>query len=349
MSTYRKASLQGFHPYVPGFQPPDGEGWVKLNTNECPFPPSPRVAAAVTAASARLQLYPDPTQRELREAGARALDVSPDQLVFGNGADEVLAMAVRAFVPRGGAAAHLDPSYSLVPPLLAINDVELELHPITADGGLPESFLQSRAPLRFITNPNSPTGAVFAAEFIAEACERASGVVVVDEAYVDFAPDSVLDLLPSFDNMLVVRTMSKSYSLAGLRLGFAVGAPALVEDILAVKDPSNVDRLAMAAGIAALDDREHWQDSVATVVASRQRLTEALRERGWDVPESGANFVFGRPPRPAADVYRELFERRVLVRHFDRPGLADRLRVTIGTWDECEALLRALDSVEALS
>jgi histidinol-phosphate aminotransferase len=345
VSRFRKPSLEGFEPYVPGLQPADGERWVKLNTNESPLPPSPNVATAIAAAAADLRLYPDPTQRALREAIADACDVSPEQVVGGNGGDEVLAMAVRAFVPRGGRAAFLTPSYSLVPALLGINDVEAEPHPYEPDFTLPASFLASDAPLRFVTNPNSPSGTLLPPEAVDEVCARASGVVVVDEAYVDFAPRSCLELLPRHGNLLLLRTLSKSYALAGLRLGFALGAPELIADVVTVKDDYNLGRLQLAAGVAAVGDREHQRRIVRLVVESRERLTDELRRRDWNVLPSGANFVFAIPPRPAREVYEGLLARRVLVRFFDRPGVDHGLRISVGTWDDCQALLAAIDSL----
>jgi histidinol-phosphate aminotransferase len=344
VSRFRKPSLAAFEPYVPGIQPPDGERWVKLNTNESPYPPSPAVLAAITAAARDLRLYPDPLQREMRQAIADACDVRPEQVIGGNGGDELLAMAARAFVARGGRAAHLEPSYSLVPALLRINDVEPEPHAFEPDFSLPESFLASAAPLKFVTNPNSPSGTLLPLEAVAEVCQRAPGVVLLDEAYVDFAPRTGLDLLPRFDNLLLVRTMSKSYSLAGLRLGFAIGSPDLIEDLVAVKDDYNLGRLQLAAGAAAVGDRDTWRRTVRAVVESRERLTAELRRRDWEVLPSAANFVFAIPPRAAREVYEHLLARRVLVRWFDRPGVDHGLRISVGAWEDCEALLSALDA-----
>jgi len=343
MSRYRKPSLQSFEPYVPGIQPADGESWVKLNTNESPFAPAPGVAAAVAAQVALLPLYPDPGQTALRQAVSELYDVTPEQVVGGNGADEVLAMAVRAFVPRTGRAAYLEPSYTLLPKLLEINDVEGEEHAFDAGYRLPPAFLDSTATLKFVVNPNSPTGTLLPLEDIAELCDRSAGVVLLDEAYVDFSPRSGLEILNRYPNLLLVRSMSKSYGLAGLRVGFAIGAPELVADLWAVKDVCNLGRLPMAAATAALQDPEQWRRNVEEVVENRDRLSAALAARDWQVLPSGANFIFAMPRQPAAEVYQRLLTRHVLVRHFPKPSVANGLRISIGTWDQCQAMLDALD------
>ena len=343
MSRYRKPSLQGFEPYVPGIHPADGDSWVKLNTNESPFPPAPGVAAAVAEQIERLPLYPDPAQAALRQAVSELYDVTPEQVVGGNGADEVLAMAVRAFVARTGRAAYLEPSYTLLPKLLEINDVEGEEHAFDEGYRLPDAFLASTATLKFVVNPNSPTGTLLPLEDIAELCRRSAGVVLLDEAYVDFSPRSGLEILDQHPNLLLVRSMSKSYGLAGLRVGFAIGAPDLVADLWAVKDICNLGRLPMAAATAALQDPEHWRRSVEQVIENRDRLGIALAARSWQVLPSGSNFIFAIPRRPAADVYQHLLARHVLVRHFSRPSVSNGLRISIGTWDQCQAMLNALD------
>jgi histidinol-phosphate aminotransferase len=345
MSRYRKPSLEGFEPYVPGLQPGDGEDWTKLNTNESPFPAAPGVAQAIAEQVERLRLYPDPLQTQFRLAVSQTYDVSPDQVVGGNGGDEVLAMAVRAFASRDRRAAYLEPAYTLVPKLLLINEVEGEEHAFADGYRLPTSFIESEAALKFVVNPNSPTGTLLPLEDIAELCRRSRGVVLLDEAYVDFAPNSGLQILDQYPNLILVRSMSKSYGLAGLRVGFAIGRADLVGDLWAVKDICNLGRLPLAAATAALQDRAHWRRTVEVVVENRERLTSELSSRGWKVLPSGANFVFATPARPAMDVYRELTEQRVLVRHFPRPSVAHGLRISIGTWEQCQALLDALDGL----
>jgi histidinol-phosphate aminotransferase len=343
MSRYRKAALSGFEPYVPGIQPADGESWVKLNTNESPFRPAAAVGEALTSAADRLNLYPDPSQAEFRQALSQVYDVSPDQVVGGNGADEVLAMSVRAYVPRGGRAAFLEPAYTLVPKLLAIHEVQGEEHAYADGYQLPPAFIASDADLKFVVNPNSPTGTLVSLEDISALCEGSRGVVLLDEAYVDYSPADGLEIVDRHPNLLLVRSMSKSYALAGLRVGFAIGSPDLVSDLWAVKDICNLGRLPLAAASAAVADREHWRRGVDEVITNRGRLTGELQQRGWEVLPSGANFIFAVPPTPAAGVYQALLQRRVLVRYFDRPSVAHGLRISIGTWEQCQALLSALD------
>jgi histidinol-phosphate aminotransferase len=345
MSRYRKPSLEGFEPYVPGMQPGDDEAWTKLNTNESPFPAAPGVAQAIAQQVERLQLYPDPMQTEFRAALSQTYDVAPDQVMGGNGGDEVLAMAVRAFASRDRRAAYLEPAYTLVPKLLMINEVAGEEHAFAEGYRLPQSFVDSEAALKFVVNPNSPTGTLLPLQDIAELCRRSRGVVIVDEAYVDFAPQNALEILDRHPNLMLVRSMSKSYGLAGLRVGFAIAHADLVADLWAVKDICNLGRLPLAAATAALKDRDHWQRTVERIVEYRERLSEELRGRGWEVLPSGANFVFATPPRLAMDVQRQLAEQRVLVRHFPRPSVAHGLRISIGTWEQCQALLDALDGL----
>jgi histidinol-phosphate aminotransferase len=343
MSRFRKPSLEGFEPYVPGIQPADGDMWVKLNTNESPFPPAAGVAAAVADQVTLLPLYPDPAQTALRQALSEVFDVATEQVVGGNGADEVLAMAVRAFVPRGGRAAYLEPSYTLVPKLLAIYEVEGEEHAFDDGYRLPAAFVDSDAALKVVVNPNSPTGTLLPLDDIAELCRRSPGVILLDEAYVDFSPRSGLEILDRHPNLLLVRSMSKSYGLAGLRVGFAIGGPELIADLWAVKDICNLGRLPLAAASAALRDRDAWRFTVERVIENRERLSDDLGSRGWEVLPSGANFIFATPPRPAASVFEDLTARRVLVRYFTRPSVANGLRISIGSWEQCQALLDALD------
>ena len=344
MSRFRKPSLDGFEPYIPGIQPPDSEEWVKLNTNESPFPPAPGVRDAIDAMVDRLPLYPDPAQTEFRQAVAEALDVGSEMVVAGNGADEVLAMAVRAYVPAGGRVAYLEPSYTLVPKLCAINDVLGEEHAFADGYHLPRSFVESEAQLKFVTNPNSPTGTLIPLSEIADLCRASAGVILLDEAYVDFAPESGLEILDQHENLLLVRTMSKSYSLAGLRVGFAIGAPDLVADLWAVKDICNVGRLPLAAATAAMRDRKHWRRGVDDTIFNRQRLTADLTARAWDVLPSSSNFIFAIPPVPASEVYQHLLLRKVLVRYFTRPSVSHGVRISIGTRGQCQAFLDALQA-----
>ena len=341
----RKA-LQGFHPYVPGEQPPDGAGWVKLNTNESPLPPSTRVLEAIKAAADdSLRLYPSPTAAPAREAIARRFGLEPSQVTVGNGGDELIELCFRAFAGAGDTVAFPTPTYPLFEPLCRIHEAEASLHPTEDFAELPPSLGPDPSPLKFIVNPNSPTGALFDAHHVEAAVAASSGVVAIDEAYVDFAPRSALDLLASRGNVLLLRTFSKSYGLAGMRIGFALGSRELIEALDSVKDSYSVDRLAIVAAVAAIEDEAHHRGLVEEVVRNRGELARSLRGLRFEVVDSATNFVFARPPMPAAQVVAALRERQVLVRHYDREPIAGWIRITVGTREQHEKLLAGLKEI----
>jgi len=341
-----RKGLAGFEPYVPGEQPPDGEGWVKLNTNESPLPPSPRVVAAIKkAAGDSLRLYPSPTAAPARRAIAKRFGLDPAQVTVANGGDELIEMCFRAFADAGDRVAYPTPTYPLFEPLCRIHGASPSTHPIELPFELPPGLASDSAPLKFIVNPNSPTGALFDQGAIEAVVAASPGVVAVDEAYVDFAPRSCLGLLASHDNLVLLRTFSKSYGLAGLRIGFALGDAAVIAALDAVKDSYNVDRLAIVAAAAAIQDDRYHQRLVDEVVANRAALSEALTGMGFEVVPSAANFVFVKPPRPAAEVASALRERKILVRHYDREPIAGWFRITIGTAQQHEKLLETLKEI----
>jgi histidinol-phosphate aminotransferase len=332
MSRFRRTALGADFGYSPGEQPPDTGGWLKLNTNESALRPSPHVAAAVSAAAASLARYPDPAAEPLRSALARYHGMAPDQVFVANGADQVLDCLYRAFASPGDAVVRTDPGYSLLPVLAALfsaRDVGVSL---AADGALPDDFAAEGAVLRVVVNPNSPTGHWIEPAELEARLQGASGVVAIDEAYCDFAPSPCVALLGSHPSWVIVRTLSKSHALAGLRVGYALGDPDVIDDLRAVSDSYAVDRCAIAGALAALDDEPHHRRIVDTVVRERARLSQGLRNLGWDVPPSGANFVFAKPPSSmtAAQVAAYLREQRILVRHFNARGLDDRVRISIG-------------------
>lgn len=344
-SVLRK-TLHGFRPYVPGEQPPDGEGWVKLNTNESPLPPSPRVIEAIkNAANDALRLYPSPTAAPAREAIARRFRLEPDQVTLGNGGDELIELCFRAFADAGERVAFPTPTYPLLEPLCRIHQAVPSPHPTETFDELPPSLGLDPAPLKFIVNPNSPTGALFDPDHVESAVIASSGVVAIDEAYVDFAPRSALGLLARHENVVLLRTFSKSYGLAGMRIGFALGSREVIEALDSVKDSYNVDRLAIAAAVAAVDDQEHHRKLVDEVVANRTSLADALGRMGFEVVPSSTNFVFARPPRPAIVVAEALRQRRILVRHYDREPIAGWVRITVGTREQHDRLLSALKEI----
>ena len=342
MSRFRRRSLGDDFGYVPGEQPGDDSGWLKLNTNEAPLGPSAAVGPAMAAAAAQLERYPDPRAEPLRSAIAAYHGVAPEQVFVANGADQVIDCCFRAFCEPGDGVVWPSPTYSLFPVLARLFSCTVTEVPLEDDLTFPASLGTEAGVLRFAVNPNSPTGVWMRPEALEEILSPAPGVVAIDEAYCDFAPASCLPLLPRHESWLVLRTFSKSYALAGLRVGYAVGAPELIADLEAVKDSYPVDRGAIAGCVAALGDEAHHRRIVDTVVAQRTRLTGALRAGGWDVVDSGANFVFARPPGgDAGAVELRLRSARILVRWF--AAHPDRLRISVGSADSVDRLLSALD------
>ena len=293
-----------------------------------------------------MRLYPDPEARALRRQAAAVYDVPVEHVMAGNGSDELLAMILRATVDPGDRVAFPVPTYSLYETLVAVQGGEAVRVPFGPDFRLPEALLAAGARVTLFCNPNSPSGTMVAIHEVERLARAVAGVLVVDEAYVDFADDHALRLVGRLPNVIVLRTLSKSFSLAGLRIGLAVGHPDVLAGMHAVKDSYNVDRLSQVAGEAALADVDHMRANVARVRATRARLRESLVALGYDVLVSHANFVLAR--RPGVDqgpVARSLSDRGILVRHFAVPGLRDALRITVGTDGETEALLSAMEAV----
>ena len=329
--------------YTPGEQPQDRR-YVKLNTNENPYPPSPRVLEAVRAsATADLRLYPDPLATELRAKAAAVYGFDVNAVVAGNGSDDLLAMIVRACVGPGDVVVYPYPTYSLYDTLVAIGDAKALHVPFPPDFSLPPGIAEAGGRVTFLCNPNSPSGTAIPLERIADLSKRVKGLLVVDEAYVDFAGESALELAAAADNVVVLRSFSKSFSLAGLRIGLAFGPAAFMAELLKVKDSYNLSRTSLAASVAALEDYGWMRDNVARVCQTRARLTLHLRELGFEVPPSAANFVLARRPgQHLQTLYEALKQRGILVRYFSTPELADALRITIGTDQEIDALITAL-------
>jgi histidinol-phosphate aminotransferase len=344
--SFLKKALQGFQPYVPGEQPPDVGGWTKLNTNEAPLPPSPRVIQAIQdAADESLRLYPSPTAGPARNAIAKHFGVDQAQVTIGNGGDELIELCFRAFAGSGDSVAFPTPTYPLFEPLCRLHEALPSTHPTEHPWELPPSLALDPSPLKFIVNPNSPSGALFELPAIEAAVAASSGVVVIDEAYVDFAPRSCLELLPRHENVLLLRTFSKGYGLAGMRIAFALGPRGVIEALDSVKDSYNVDRLAIVAAAAAIEDEEYHQKLVDEVITNRAHLAGGLIDLGFDLVPSSTNFIFTRPPKPAIEVVAALRARKILVRHYDREPIAGWLRITIGTREQHDRLLSALKEI----
>ena len=332
--------------YVPGLQPSPGQRLAKLNTNENPYPPSPRVLAALRdAIDGTLRLYPSPDAASLRSIIARRYDVSPQQVLCGNGSDEILALIMRAVVDEGDTVAFFQPSYSLYPVLADIARARAVTIPLPRLRHEKEILAlpvpSPRAKRFFLTTPNSPYGYVFPPEWTRKLLDSFDGIVVADEAYVDFAENSSLPLLRDYPRLIIVRSLSKSSSLAGMRVGFALGHEAVMAEIMKVKDSYNVSRLAQVAACAALEDDQYARDTRNRIVASRERLANGLTSLGFVVMPSRSNFVFAAAAdgSSAGRLYEELLRRGFLVRYFASDGLSDGLRISIGSDEEIGTLL----------
>jgi histidinol-phosphate aminotransferase len=343
---YFRPNIRGMAGYVPGEQPQGGT-FIKLNTNENPYPPSPRVVAALQAALTgdRLRKYPDPTGTAFRKTAAKVLDVDPDAILIGNGSDDILTILTRAYVPEGGLVASLTPSYILYRSLAEIQGARFQQVPYTADWRLPDVWPIRGANLTFIANPNSPSGTCVSADQVTHLSTQLDGPLIVDEAYVDFADRHCLHLTTR-PNVVITRSLSKSYALAGIRFGFAVADPALVNEFIKVKDSYNCDALSLEAARAALEDQEYLVVARAKIMNTRASLTAGLKELGFDVTPSQANFVWcRRADRPVKRIYEELKRRMILVRYMVYEGYGDGLRISVGTDGEIDRLLRELPAL----
>ncbi len=340
MSRFFQQHIDKMSGYVPGEQPRDG-GIIKLNTNENPYPPSHRVAEAIaTALDGRLRRYPDPVGNAFREAVARRHGVTPDMVLAGNGSDDLLTILTRAFVGPGELMISPTPSYILYKTLAELQNARFEQIPFEPDWTLPpENFAHNDAKLAFLANPNSPSGTALAPPAAAEIAEALSCPLVVDEAYADFAEHDAISLVATHPNIIVTRTLSKGYSLAGLRLGYLIARPEIIEGLGKVKDSYNCDTLSLLGGAAALDDREWQVENRRCIRATRDRLTQAARDLGYTVPDSQANFIWCQGGPPAAEVYDSLKAEKILVRLMRYQGYPDGLRITVGTDAEIDRLL----------
>jgi histidinol-phosphate aminotransferase len=331
--------------YTPGEQPGRAD-FLKLNTNENPYPPSPRVVEAVQLAltADRLRKYPDPLGIAFRQTAARVLDVDPDGVLIGNGSDDILTIVTRAFVPEGGRVAAPTPGYLLYRTLAELQNARFEAVPYSPEWGLPDPWPVRGANLTLVASPNSPSGTTVPALDLERLAAQA-GPLVIDEAYVDFAEENALPLSRRPD-VVVTRTLSKSYSLAGIRFGFAVAQPALVRELVKVKDSYNCDALSLAAACAALEDQAYLFSVRDRILSTRRRLDAELGRLGFAVTPSQANFVWcRRSDRPVKPVYEELKRRRILVRYLDYEGYGDGLRITVGSDEECDRLLEELRQI----
>ncbi len=358
--------VHSLHAYVPGEQPRI-KGLIKLNTNENPYPPSPKVLAAVKGAvDGRLRLYPNPTAQPLRDKLAKLHRCRPENIIIGNGSDELLMLAVRTFVEpaashrrpdraekSGSTVQYFTPSYSLYPVLADIHGARRNAVRLAPDFGLPALGLLEKsrawdfaAALTFVTTPNAPSGRGYASHELEALCRRHRGVVILDEAYVDFAEGHALALALKHPHVLVARTFSKAYSLCFQRVGYFVGHPELIAALDKLRDSYNVNGLGQVAALATLDHLAYYRENFARVKTTRRRLAAGLTALGFEVLPSSTNFILVRPPRfPARQWLEKLRDRKILVRWFSYPEVKDYLRITIGTDAEADALLRAARAI----
>ena len=349
MSLLRSA-ISAMKGYTPGFQPEDVASWIKLNTNENPYPPSPKVREAILAElgsdGASLRAYPSASSRKLKEAAAELYGFDPSWIIMANGSDEVLNNLIRACASEGDEVGYVHPSYSYYSTLAEIQDAVVCSYGLTDDfriEAFPESY---RGKVFFLTTPNSPLGFAFPRSYIEEIAKSCVGLLVVDEAYADFADFNALDLVKKYNNVVVTRTFSKSYALAGMRLGLAIARPEIIAALDKIRDHYNLDRLAQAACVAALKDQEYFGESLCKICETRQWFSSELKSIGYTVIPSQANFVFATPSDgDGKRVYEALYSRKILVRHFSDPQLSHGLRISIGTSEEMEKTLAALTEI----
>jgi len=332
--------------YVPGEQPQD-KRYIKLNSNENPYPPSPRVLEALhRAVGEDLRLYPDPVANRLRDTAATVYGFRRENIVVGNGSDDLLTMLIRTFVDAGDRVAFPTPTYSLYDTLVALQAGKVIEVPYPADFSLPSLLTEVDAKLTFLCHPNAPSGVLHPLSAVEALAYAVRGVLVIDEAYVDFAEENALALVHQYPHVVVLRTFSKSFSLAGLRIGLAFGHPDLINELMKVKDSYNVDRLSMVAAVAALEDYDWMRHNVNKIRSTRSRLMEGMRELGYFVYDSQTNFVLARKVgMDQQAVYVGLKDCGFLVRYFSTPELSDCLRITVGTDEQIDQLLTALQEL----
>lgn len=343
---YFRDNIQRMRGYTPGFQP-EQKVVVKLNTNENPYPPSPRVAETLSTIDAEsLRRYPDPTGGVFRRAAAELNDVSDEHIICGNGGDDLLRMVLSAVCDKNRPVAYPVPTYSLYPVLAAMQNCRAVEVPFDEEFNLPAKLAGTNAPLTIVCNPNAPSGTFVSVEELASLADELSGLLLIDEAYVDFAGENSCRLVKELDNVIVLRSMSKGYSLAGVRFGYAIARPEIIQQLMKVKDSYNVDAVAIRLAAAAINDQSYFTKNIQKIKAERVRLTERLKKLDFTVMDSYANFVLARSSsRPAVDIYQKLVEQNIYVRFFDTPRLNDKLRITVGTPEQNDRLLSALKQI----
>ena len=349
MSRFFSQKYKTLVPYTPGEQPQDMQ-YVKLNTNESPYPPSPSVTMAVARESERAQLYSDPDCKKLTKKLAEVYGVREDQVILTNGSDEVLNFAFMAFADEAHPLAFADITYGFYPVFAEINRLPYAEIPLKEDFSIdPEDYIGIGKTV-VIANPNAPTGKALPLSDIERIVEsNPDNVVIVDEAYVDFGGESAVSLIDKYDNLLVTQTFSKSRSMAGARLGFGIGNARLIADLHTLRystNPYNVNRMTEAAGVAALNENDYYMNHCKTIMKNREETARNLRALGFEVLESLANFLFAKHPSlDGKTLYQKLKSRGVLVRHFDKARISDYVRITVGTLEEMETLIARIGEI----
>ncbi len=348
--SFVRTAVREMSGYTPGEQPLPGERFIKLNTNENPFPPSERVLSALREIDGELlRRYPNPTADAFRVAAGKLLGVGSDMIMAGNGSDDILTIATRTFLDAGAKLAFPDPTYSLYPVLARLQEVGSVAVPWEEDWTLPiDGLLATKADAIYVANPNAPSGTFVTPTRLGELAKAFPGLLLIDEAYVDFADDNCVSLLREHLNVVITRTLSKAYSLAGLRFGYAVASAAVIQEMMKVKDSYNCDAVGIALATAAIADQEYAKKNWEYVRSERQRLSSELNQMGWSVLESHANFILVTvPDGRGRDAYLGLKRQGILVRYFDKPGLSDKIRITIGQNHQNNALLAGIKALTA--
>jgi histidinol-phosphate aminotransferase len=343
---YFRENVEKAAGYTPGFQPKELDV-IKLNTNENPYPPSPNAMKALAEIkSEQLRRYPDPLADTFRKAAGQVHNTKPENIMACNGGDELLSIAIRAFCDENRAVAYPVPTYSLYPVLAKLQNCKAIEIPFNSDFTLPASLEKTGAALTIVCNPNSPTGSFISPSKIANLAKKLKGVLLVDEAYIDFADENCLPLTKDLDNLIILRSMSKGYSLAGIRFGYAVAAESLIAGLLKLKDSYNVDAVAMAAATAAIKDQKYFKDNVGKIKKDREILAEKLCELKFIVPKSYSNFLLAESKTlPAREIYEKLVSRHIYVRYWNVPGLENKLRISVGTAEQNQRLIDALKEI----
>jgi len=346
--SYFRENIEKMAGYEPGFQP-KSTNVVKLNTNENPYPASPKVFEAIkNITPENLRRYPQPSADSFREAAAEIFNVKSENIICTNGGDELLSMAIQAICDENRPLAYPTPTYSLYPVLAQIQNCPAIEIPFDSEFNLPAKLASADAAMTILCNPNAPSGTFISKQEIAQLAQEIKGILLIDEAYVDFAEDNCLDLIKKHANIIILRSMSKGYSLAGLRFGFGIANENLLAGLNKTKDSYNVDAIAIAAATAAIKDQAYFRQNVEKIKAERKRLTAELTDLGFEVMPSRTNFVFAKSVKTRAiDIYDKLKENNIYVRYWAYPDIKDNLRISIGTPEQNDKLIGELKKITA--